>query len=101
MKEEIKKRMRRLAVELKNLLEENLPKDPNLTDEATARARQIREEIQSMGLLATWKANLDPENPEKVKVDVTLWMPKENMTPEDQKIYDEWFARVNKIKPPK
>lgn len=100
MKKEVKERMRRLAVELQKLLEENLPKDPSLTGEAMARVREIREEIQSMGLLATWKASLDPENPERVKVDVTLWTPKENMSPEDQKIYDEWFTRVNKIMPP-
>ena len=96
-----KERVKQLGAELQKILEENLLKDPSLADKAMARARAIREEIQQMGIMVTWKASLDSRNPEKLEVIVTLWGPKENMTEEEKRIYDEWFAKVNKIEPPK
>ena len=95
-----KERAKQLAAELQKILKENLLKDPSLTNVAMARARAIREEIQQMGIMVTWKASLDSRDPKKIEVIVTLWGPKENMTEEERKIYDEWFLRVNEIKPP-
>lgn len=91
MDNEPKGKAKKLARELQKLLEENLPKDPGLTNEAMARARAIREEIQQMGIRVTWEAVVNPETL-AIKVDVTLWQPRKNLSPEEQKAYDAWFA---------
>lgn len=95
----MKERAKELAAELKEILEESLIKDPDLTDIPMARARAIREEIQQMGFVVSWEANLNTETL-SLAVEITLWEPKKDMSPEEQKIYDEWFAKVNRIKPP-
>jgi len=99
VKKEPREKAKELAKELKRLLEENLPKHPSLTHEAMTRVRAIQEEIQQMGIKVTWESTINTKTL-TVKVDVTLWKPKKDMSPKSQKIYDEWFMKVNKIKPP-
>ena len=100
MNEELKKKAEQLAVELKKLLQENLLKSASLAHDAMEKAAKIREEIQQMGFFVEWEAKFDPGNLTKIEVDVTLWKPKQNMPPEDQKIYDDWFTKTNKIELP-
>ena len=99
MNEELKMKAVRLGEELRMILEENLLKDPRLTDAPIKRVIEIRNEIQQMGFLVVWKAKLDSATL-GVSVDATLYEPKRNLSPDEQKIYDEWFARVNKFQPP-
>lgn len=100
MSEELRKKAGQLAVELKNLLQENLLKSADLARSAMEKASKIRDEIQQMGFMVRWEANFDPADPTKIEVDVTLWMPKKDMPPEYQKKYDDWFAETNNIQPP-
>lgn len=99
---EVTERIKQQALQLQKLLQENILKDPELAKSGLEEAAKIRDEIQSMGFLVTWESGLqfdDSGNP-KCEVVVKVWKPKENLSPEDQKIYDEWFAKINKIKPP-
>lgn len=98
MENELKERAKRLAEELTELLKENLPKNPNLTIRAMARVKAIQEEIRQMGIRVTWKTTMDSKTlvPE---VEVTLWEPRKDLSPDEQKIYDRWFMGVNKIEP--
>lgn len=88
----------KLAKELKQLLQENLLKNPDVAGPAIIRARELRSTIQSFGFLVTTEYILNPSNLETLEINVTLWKPKENMSLEEQKIYDEWFAKVNGLK---
>lgn len=92
MEPEIELHLVSLAHELKDILEQNLPRDPATTDAAMACARAIRDEIKSYGYLVTWQVALDPNNLREIKVEVMLWKPKPDLSPEDQKIYDAWLT---------
>ena len=94
MNEEMTERAKRLAKELKRLLEKNLSIDPSLVDKTATRIRAIMGEIHQMGMIATWEVEMNTETL-AIEADVTLWGPKKDMSPEEQKIYDEWFKKVN------
>ena len=93
-------RAHELAIELMNILEENLPKDPALTDEAMTRAVEIKKEIQAMGFPVEWIAKVDPEDLSRVDVEIILYKKKEGLSPEDQEHYNDWYLRANGIEPP-
>ena len=97
MSPEIANRIKSLSAEMGKLIEENFAKTPD--DTVHARLAEIRDEIHSLGCEVSWKAVIDPRNPGKLAAEVEIWVPKKDLSPEYQKIYDEWFARVNKIKP--
>lgn len=82
----------KLAQELQVILEENLLKDPSLTDAAMERASEIRDEIESMGFMVLWQAGADAHDPSRVFVTVELFEPKKDLSPEDQKIYNKFIA---------
>lgn len=88
----------KLAKELKKLLQENLLKNPVVTGPAMKQARKLRSTIQSFGFLVTTEYILDPDDLTTLEVNITLWKPKENMSPEEQKTYDVWFAKMNGLK---
>lgn len=91
-------RTQALVNEMQRLLEQNLTRDPSPeTSAAMARVREIRTELLRMGFLVTWTCNCDIRYFQTPSVEVTLWKPKPDLSPEDQKIYDEWFARMNGI----
>lgn len=93
-----KARAQTLANEMQRLLEENLARDPSTeTSAAMARVREIRTELMRMGFLVTWTCNCDLRYFQTPSVEVTLWEPKPDLSPEDQKIYDEWFRKMNGI----
>ncbi|OGY62323.1 MAG: hypothetical protein A2745_03330 [Candidatus Harrisonbacteria bacterium RIFCSPHIGHO2_01_FULL_44_13] len=95
VKPEIELHLVSLAEELQKILRENLIRDPSQTDAAMARARAIREEIESYGWTISWDVKIDLQNPEDIKVRIVLWKPKPNLSPEDQKLYDDWFTGRN------
>lgn len=84
------------AEELHALLLENFFKDPALTDEPIARARAIRDEIESFGFYVAWEAHIDP--PEII---ITIYKKREGLSPKLQEIYNDWFLKTVGITPPK
>ena len=93
-KSELGQKVLSLAHELQTIVEENFLKDPQLTDKAIMRAREIRDEIQGFGLAITFTAKLNLRNL-KFEAKVEIWQPKDDMTVEQAALYDEWFTRVN------
>lgn len=98
---EIKRRVLRhsiaiLAQELKRILEENFGKDPKLVEKELERARSFRQAIESYGFLVIVTSVLNPETL-KIEVLVEVLEPKQNMTPEERKIYNDWFAKANNL----
>ncbi|MEK9186035.1 MAG: hypothetical protein AAB885_00425 [Patescibacteria group bacterium] len=83
---------------LGKLLEENLAKDPVVAKEAMEKANNLRNEIETLGFRVTWGITINSKNPSKIDVEVTIWEPRKNMTPEEQKTYDEWYEEVLKRK---
>jgi isochorismate hydrolase len=84
-----------LADEMRKLIAENFAKPPN--EKVHKRLREIREEIHRHGWAVIWSAGINPETL-ALTAEVQLWKPKKDLSPEDQKIYDEWFSRMNNIK---
>lgn len=88
------KRLIFLANEIQMILEENLPKDHQHTDETAACVRYLAKQIQKEGCMARWDATLDPETLE-IKVNVEIFQPRDDMSEEHQKLYDDWYEKVN------
>ena len=89
------KRLIFLANEIQMILEENLPKkDHQHTDEAAACVRHLAKQINKEGCMIRWEAALDPVTLE-TQVNVEIWQPRDDMSEEHQRLYDEWFERVN------
>ena len=84
-----------LAQELADILSANLLLDHTTTDEAMKRARDIREEIESYGILATYTGELS-DDLLNIKIAVTLLKPKGDMSPEAQEIYQKWLQSRQK-----
>ena len=83
-----------LAWEIKKLLEEHALKPPELVMKEMERVLEIREEIESYGILVNIASRMSPSKPNKLEVEVTLLEPKLNLPPEEQKIYDDWFMEA-------
>lgn len=90
------------AQRIKYLLETYLPMDPEIAGPYMEEVRKIHEELESMELpvVVERKIKINQATLEVVvDVDVTVLKPKENMSPEDAKIYDEWLLKRNSWKP--
>lgn len=96
MAEDIEGEIITLANRLQQLLEEHLLEDPEIAEPFIIEAKNIIRNINRYGYLVEWRASLNPETL-ALEVIVDVKRPKDNMTPEDAKIYDEWFMEVNKI----
>lgn len=88
-----------LAQGIKQILQESLTKDPKLMEKEIERAQSFRKLIESYGFPVIITAVMDPQDPTKVKVSVEVFQPKPNMTPEEQKIYDDWFTKTTGLPP--
>ncbi len=86
--------------ELETLLTANLLLPPEIAAPGIAQAKEIARELQGHGLMICWKATLDSSDPDNCSVRIEVFQPKANLSPEDQRIYDEWFCRVNGLPPP-
>ncbi|MDO8600969.1 MAG: hypothetical protein Q7R73_05220 [bacterium] len=64
------------------------------------KAEEARKEIESYGLLVQIKRGftLDSSGMIRGVAEAHILKPKENLSPEDQKIYNEWFLRNAGIK---
>src|SRR3989344_2303362 len=82
----------KMSEELKELLENHMLENPETAGPFIKRAQQIKQCIESMGLLVEWKANLNPET-FQLLIEVNILKPKDNMSLEEQKIYDEWLFK--------
>ena len=94
---EIEERIRNLARELREILQTCIAHPPHLVNTQMRKAGEIEREIESYGYPVKWEVTLDENNPEEINVVVTVWQVKENLSPEDQKIYDAWFLGRQKI----
>jgi hypothetical protein len=92
---DIEARLIALAKEMKKLIAENFLNAP--VDAVHERLDEIRIEIYRHGWNVTWNMSIDPAHPDRLDVQVDLWKPKPDMTPEEREIYDEWFRDVNDI----
>ncbi|OGY67725.1 MAG: hypothetical protein A3B16_01925 [Candidatus Zambryskibacteria bacterium RIFCSPLOWO2_01_FULL_45_43] len=91
---EAENRASELAVELRRILDENLFKDPKTTDKEMERVREIREEIEALGFFVQWGASFSSSDPNSLEVEVNLYKPKENLSPELQKMYNDWLIQA-------
>lgn len=80
------------AETIKNLLQEALPQDPQSAAKKIDMARSLKRELEKMGFLVRWKATLNPQTLACL-VEVKVFKPKENMTPEEGRLYDEWLLK--------
>ena len=97
--ETIAERIRELALEMRDNLETNMLRDHRETDEAAERFLEIKREIESYGFFVTWSVSL-AQDLESVSAVVNVYKPKENLSPEDQAIYDNWLLG-QRTSPPK
>ena len=84
-----------LADETKKLISENFAKPPN--EIVQKRLREIREEIHGYGFVITWEVKMNIKNLTQIDAEVHIWTPKKDLSPEYQKIYDDWFQSINNI----
>ncbi len=82
------------ANELKQLLQENVLKDPDdIPDEVAARILEIQRNIVRAGWAVEKEYGVTIVNGEPVlEVTITLLKPKANMSPEARAIYNQWRA---------
>lgn len=84
-----------LANELQKVLNDCVNDFSVSTDAQMERAFRLKREIIMMG--AIWECQYLVEDGQ-IDAIVTIYKVKENLSPENQKIYDEWFSKVNGIK---
>ena len=69
-----------LVYRYRDLLESVLPKNPEDNRVEMAEAMEVRKELEDMGFKVSWQAEALIEDlmtvPPKVRVKVTLWLPK-------------------------
>ena len=82
-----------LAEELRDLLQKYFPEDHMIAAPHMERAKLIRAEIESLGFMVTWRADLDPQTFD-LSVVVDLHRPKSWLATDDQKMYDEWLTNA-------
>ena len=67
--------------------------DSKIAEPFIAEAKNIKRTINRYGYLVKWRTSLNRKTL-ALEVIVNAYPPKENMTPEEEKIYDEWFMKV-------
>lgn len=85
---------------IKELLEENLLKDTAVAGPKIKEALSIRKHLEAMGFMVRYKATLN-HTTLTCEVEVRLFRPKENMSPENAALYDAWLMQHWSIMPPK
>lgn len=95
---EIAEHIKKLADELQQLIQQYVLQDPELVEDKMLRSSEIIKEIQSLGFVVNWEVNINPSELELADVTIRILKPKDNLSPEDQEKYDEWFLSVAGIK---
>ena len=80
------------AQKIKDILEEYFPQDPAVAAPKINEALGIKRELETMGFLVQWQAALNAETL-VCEVEVRVYKPKENMSPEDAALYDAWLIK--------
>ncbi|OGD24716.1 hypothetical protein A2819_01200 [Candidatus Azambacteria bacterium RIFCSPHIGHO2_01_FULL_40_24] len=86
-----------LANELQKVLSDCVMGYSIATDEPIERALRLKREITMMGALTKCQYILNVESGQ-IDTIVTIYKVKENLSSEDQKIYDDWFVKINGVK---
>lgn len=90
-------RLIKVAKELHAILSDCVSSNSLATDEQIEEVLKLKREITMVGALVECGYILSVESGE-VETVVTIYKVKENLSPEDRKIYDEWFTKVNGLK---
>jgi len=98
---EVSDRIKELAIEMAELIGKTFTKPVEENALAHRRLKAIRKEIHASGFYVSYTININPLDLRNPKVEVTIGVPKKNLSPEDQKLYDAWFRKVNGIEPDK
>lgn len=97
MDQEVDEHVIGLANQLQELIQEGILKDPDENAELTARVQELRRQIETLGVFISLSFTFDTSNL-GVKASVTIFKPKIDLSPENQKIYDEWHAKTIGLK---
>lgn len=89
-------RLIQLANELQKVLNDRVTGFSVSTDAQIERSFRLKREITMMGAVAECQYILNVLNGQ-IDTIITIYKVKENLSPEDQKIYDDWFTKVNGI----
>ena len=95
---EINDRIKKLTIEMAELIGKTCTKPAEENEVANKRIQAIWKEFYSYGFYVSYTIDLNLLNPDKPRVEVTVRPPNDNLSPEDQKIYDKWFRQINGIK---
>ena len=88
-----------MVQKIKELLEENLLDDTAVAEPKIEEALSIKKDLEAMGFLVRYKATVN-HAALTCEVEVRLFRPKENMSPENAALYDVWLMRRWSITPP-
>lgn len=80
-----------LSTVMRQLLEENAYKNPDLNSLPLQTALLIKKQIEDEGFVVHCDFKNDPKNPKQCKVTVTISEPKANMTPKEIQEYEDGF----------
>ncbi|MDP2695829.1 MAG: hypothetical protein Q8O87_01090 [bacterium] len=97
-------KIRKLVAELRKILKANIHKDRQAAAPAIERAKRLRDEIQSYGfpvsfLIKFEVSNFDIPRIRIMDVDVKVYKVKGDLSPQAQKIYDDWFTKISGLQP--
>jgi len=81
---EDERRIKGLADKMRQLLEDNLLKPSDEGDDGIVKAKQIREEIESYGILVNTEMKINVTDLSVVEVIISLYVPVKKSPPEDQ-----------------
>ena len=95
--ESFNERLAQLAKELHAILSDCVSSDSLATKEQAEEVLRLKREITALGVLIEYGYEISIESGQ-IETIVTIYKVKENLTPEDQKIYDDWFMKINGIK---
>lgn len=98
MHEDVGQRIMKLGERIQYLLETYWLEASEIASPFMQEVAEIRKEIASYGYLVQWNGSLSPETGEFAVV-VEIFKPRQNLSPDLQKLYDEWFLKANLSKP--
>lgn len=94
MNETARERIQELGKRMRYLLETYALETEEIAAPFMEEVRNIRKEITSYGYLVQWNAAVDLVT-QKLSVEVEIFEPRQNLSPELQALYDEWFLKAN------
>lgn len=96
MHENVEETIIALMEEMRELLEKYSLLDHSIAGPKMERVSEIKKEINRYGWHVESKVSIADFQTLKAEVEVILYKPKGNLSPEDARLYDEWFLKANK-----